>query len=261
MAKLQYNKWKSTYRVIDDDGGSKTFNDESQARSYLASADKQIADAEAKRIEAHKPVKYFDSRLGRYLAFKTEEDKASYLAHPTNKPKEPKPPKKTQAEKDAEKKKKKIKETREKNEADPVGNITDIDAEIEKLNDLKRKTKEGSTQRLRIESAKTALVAKKDSIYTANPAFKIKSLVQNLSSAVNAPSTNPTKVAPKVTAKVEPPKPAKVYKSMKDARKRIKGQEKKDVRALATKIQREKSISRDEAWTKALTISNIQFKK
>jgi len=52
-----------------------------------------------------KPVKYFDPRLGRYLAFKTEEDKASYLAHPTNKPKEPKPPKKTQAEKDAEKKK------------------------------------------------------------------------------------------------------------------------------------------------------------
>jgi len=220
---------------------------------------KRTADLKLKEIEDNKPddkpIKYFDSRLGRYLAFKTEEDKASYLAHPTNKPKEPKPPKKTQAEKDADK----AEAIRLKNVADPVGHISDIQKKIDDAKTLRRKTKEGSTERAQYDNIINTLTSEQDSIRNTNPKFNLKNLVQNLSNAVNV--TDTTKVVPKVTAKVEPKVEPKVYKSMKDARKRIKGQEKKDVRALATKIQREEGISRDEAWTKALTISNIQFKK
>ncbi len=169
------------------------------------------------------------------------------------KPKEE--PKLTQKQKDAEKKKQKIEDTRLKNEADPVGHISDVQGKIDDAKKLRRKTKEGSTERAQYDNIINTLTSEKDSIRNANARFNLKNLVKNLSKAVDATDT------PKVTSKVEPKVEPKVYKSMKDARKRIKGQEKKDVRALATKIQREEGISRDEAWTKALTISNIQFKK
>jgi len=161
-------------------------------------------------------------------------------------------PKLTQKQKDAEK----AEAIRLKNEADPIGHISDIQKKIDDAKTLRRKTKEGSPERAQYDNIINTLTSKQDSIRNTNPKFNLKSLVKNLNKAVKVSST--TKVVPKTkTAKVEP----KVYKSMEDARRLIKGQEKKDVRALATKIQREEGISRDEAWTKALTISNIQFNK
>jgi len=224
---------------------------------------KRTADLKLKEIEDNKPddkpIKYFDSRLGRYLAFKTEEDKASYLAHPTNKPKEPKPPKKTQAEKDADK----AEAIRLKNVADPVGHISDIQKKIDDAKTLRRKTKEGSTERAQYDNIINTLTSEKDSIRNANPKFNLKSLVQNLNDAVNA--TDTTKV------KVEPPKPAKVYKTWRNAKSQIKGEERRKVTFFANAYMNDTEFIAESkktgtninelAWKQALKDNNIQFNK
>jgi len=175
------------------------------------------------------------------------------------KPKEE--PKLTQKQKDAEKKKKKIEDTRLKNEADPVGHISGIDGKIDDAKKLRRKTKEGSTERAQYDNIINTLTSEKDSIRNANPKFNLKSLVNNLNIAVNTSDTT----------KVETPKPTKVYKTWRNAKSQIKGEERRKVTFFANAYMNDTEFIAESkktgtninelAWKQALKDNNIQFNK
>jgi len=66
MAKLQYNKWKKVYRVLNEDGTSKTFKSESQARNYLG------------KLDAKKPT-WEQKGFKDQFAMLSEEDQDKYM--------------------------------------------------------------------------------------------------------------------------------------------------------------------------------------